>query len=110
MTVTQSVGRLLARYGQSCEVVGGDGLSVSTKAFLQAVDQKERQTVSTLLGAVRTDKVLYLGEPMQPITAGEHQILWAGTRYEVLLSQSVFVGKEISHQLAVLRPVEEDVA
>ena len=102
--------RLLERYGQTVEVHPADrSEAVKAKAFLQPMREKQAELQPTAVGLRRQDRFRYLGLPELPLYPGKGTwVRWNGRSYEVETAQAIYVGDEVSHWWAVLRPGKED--
>ena len=102
--------RVLARYGQTVEVLpGGEEPGLLATALLQPIRDRERQRVPGHLGWENRERWLYLGEPDVSLELGEDGFVRAGGRtYTVYSARRVDLGKETCHWWAILLPREEE--
>lgn len=99
-----AVQTILRRCGQAVTLRRTDGAEETAVAILQPIlRQDDRQNLPQPQGLEREDRFLYLGPPDKPLEAGE----WVRCReqdYAVCQAQPIYIGREISHWWAVLRP------
>ena len=99
---------VLARVGQEVTLTETGAETISVRAFLQPILEKQPQLEPSPLGARREERWLYLGPPEQALTAGETAVLWDGRGFTVETARQVWVGNSPSHWWAVLRPAEKE--
>lgn len=100
--------QILARYGQTVELITQDGRKLSVKAFLQPIlRQREDLPVAvTPLGAVSDARWLYIGSSGLPLSPGD-QIDFDGLHLMVQESRIVYWMDKALYCWAVLRPRKE---
>lgn len=106
MTGGAALKRMLARFGRQVVLRRGEEEPRTGRAFLQAVLERRedwRQSLPTPLGEIRQDRFLYLGEPGLPLEEGQ-VVECMGRDYRVEAAQPIYLGEELSHWWAVLRP------
>lgn len=96
--------RILEEYGQSVTVCSGGGTQQPTRAFLQPVEEKQGD-LPTILGAVKRDRYLYLGDPAVPLDGAEF-VLWLGRKFRVVTGQPIYVGDRANHWWAILAELD----
>lgn len=101
---------ILARYGQTVTVYQGEGGSgIDTRAFLQPILEKDHDFVPSPLGLRNEERFLYLGAPEVELSVEKRSVVdWGGKQFEVYSAREVYVGKELSHYWAVLRPRDRE--
>ena len=103
--MTDWVWQAMARYGQKVTVQAGD-TTVSVRAFLQPVterDEKVRETV-TPIGWVDGRLWLYLGR--RELAAGD-LLRWRGMTLRVRSCRPYYIGDRLSHYWAALERERE---
>ncbi len=102
---------VLEQYGQSVSVhYGGGAAGIPCRAFLQPVRERKEAELPGPLGYVRQDRWLYLGGAETPLEGlgRDGYILWHGQKYEALRAQPVYVGEQVNHWWAILRPRDRE--
>lgn len=96
---------VLERYGQTV-AVERDGGTVSGRAFLQPVTERNEQALDDFTGIGRLDRRLwlYLGRmAVEP----EDVLVWNGSRFRVRSSRPYCVGEELLYWWAALEQAKE---
>ena len=110
--ICETVNSLMRQYGQEVEVIRAEE-TVSARAFLQPITNKQKQEVQYLptpLGLRREDRFLYLGQPQVELKAGETRVGWNGQMFDIQSAHPIYVGRGLSHWWAVLGPADKEGA
>ena len=99
---------VLARFGQEVTLTETGAETISVRAFLQPILEKQPQLEPSPLGARREERWLYLGPPENALTAGETVAVWNGRKFSVETARQVWAGISPSHWWAVLRPEDKE--
>lgn len=99
------IGAVLERYGQSVTVERG-GESVSVRAFLQPVTERNEQVPEDFTGIGWLDGRLWLYLGRMEVEPGD-VLIWNGSGYRVRSSRPYYIGAELLYWWAALEQARE---
>ena len=105
--MTQRFQRILGRWGRTVTVCH-DGAETNTRAFLQSEEERGTEPPFAIrpLGALDERRWLYIGGAEAPVTAGD-RVRCGETEFVAQNAAAVWLGGEICHYWACLRPAKE---
>ncbi len=107
-----SVRQILRRYGLEATVFGSDGTAAGgpVRCFIQPLMYKNRVYLKDAvekLGTVDKGHFLYIGPPETALPK-EGYVVCGSRKFDILRGEPVYLGTEVCHWCAVLRPRPEE--